>query len=583
MELLEYWRTLKKRLWLILLLVVIAVAGAIYYVQQQVPLYSTATMLFLNPISPSPLLPYQTTASAQSLANTYVQFMRTRSFAGQVAEALAFPMSDGEILGAISSELVPETQFFRISVVHRDPQVAQVLANTAAQVLIAENLSRQQAQREQIAAQRDPAKLMEQERLTELEKTLQDELSYADDRIASLQQEITDLQSKPPSAEIDQQILTLRAELLTLQSQRVDLFGSVAQTQAALASIEEVSNTLVDTAVVVDPAPLPTRPQGRQPLRYVLLAMVGALGLGVALAFLLEYIDYTIKTPEELDGLYGMATLGVIGWFKGENGRKDGGNHLVALSDPRSPITEAFRALRTNIQFASPGNPVRSLLVTSAGPSEGKTSVAANLAVIVAQGGKRVILVDTDLRRPRIHRLFEMKNSPGFTDLLIDEGDGVEGYIKATDVENLEVVTSGPLPRNPAELLGSERAARVMELLGRRADVVIYDSPPAATVTDAVVMASRVDAVVQVVQAGGPRRDVVLRAKALLEKVGARLLGPVLNQVNLSDLGYYTYYYYHGYDQEEQEVRPQTAWQRLLRRPRREERHREEAAEKARP
>jgi succinoglycan biosynthesis transport protein ExoP len=566
MELLEYWRIIRKRLWLMALLVVVAAAGAAYYVQQQVPLYTTSTKLFLNPVSPSPLLPYQTAASAQSLANTYVEFMRTRSFAGLVADELEFDVSAGEVLGSISSELVAETQFFQIRATHPNPEVAQALADTAAQVLIAENIARQQAQRQQLEAQRDPTKLLERQRLTELQKTLQDELSYMDDRITSVEEQIAELEDRPPSEDTDQRILGLREELVQHQSLRVELFGSLAQTQAALANIEEMSNVVVDTAVVVDPAPLPTAPQPRQLVRSVLLAAVAALGLGVGLAFLLEYIDYTIKTPEELDTAYGMATLGVIGAYMNENGRKSRGEDLITLAEPRSPVSEAFRALRTNLQFASPGNPLRSLLVTSAGPVEGKTSVSANLAVILAQAGNRVILVDTDLRRPRLHRVFDIPREPGFTNLVADQEMGLETCLHPTPVANLRVMPCGPLPRSPAELLGSPPAVQVMDRLKDHADVVIYDSPPAATVTDAVVLGSRVDGVLHVVQAGGPRRDLVLRAKTLLEKVGARILGPVLNQVSLSDMGYYTYYYYYGYHGDGHEPEERSALRRWLRR-----------------
>jgi capsular exopolysaccharide synthesis family protein len=166
---------------------------------------------------------------------------------------------------------------------------------------------------------------------------------------------------------------------------------------------------------------------------------------------------------------------------------------------------------------------------------------------------------------------------PGFTDLVVDEKGGFEDCVKPTSVENLRVLPCGTVPPNPAELLGSPRAAQVMEQLKEHADVVVYDSPPAATVTDAVVMASRVDAVLQVVQAGGTRRDLVRQGRAVLEKVGARILGPVLNRVSLSDLGYYSYYYYYGYyyrDRHEREpdersgLRRLLPWRRRRRRPR---------------
>lgn len=562
MELLSYWRIIVKRLWLIVLLVAISAAAATYYSQRQVPQYSSSTTLFLNPQTQSVLLAYQAVANAQTLADTYSAFMSTRSFAGRVAQDLDFPMAEGEILGALSSSLVPETQFFKIRAVHTDPQKAQILANTAAEVLIAQNIARQQAQQQQIDAQRDPARTLQQQRLTELQQSLQSELAYYADRIAGLQAQVDELETKPPSAEIDQRILALREELINYQSLRADIYGSLAQTQLALAS-SEVSDAFVDTAVVVDPAPLPTAPQARQTMQNLLMALAAGLGLGVGLAFLLEYLDWTIKTPEELDAVYGASTLGVIGLIK--NGSR-GSEGLVTLAAPRSPISEAFRALRTNIQFASPDRPVRSLLVTSAGPTEGKTLVSANLAVVLAQAGKRVIAVDADLRRPRLHKVFELQREPGLTDLVLDRQDGLERYLQPTSVENLRVLTSGPLPVDPAELLGSARMGEMMAALQEQADVVVYDSPPAATVTDAVVIGSRVDAVLQVVRAGGPRRDVVRRTKAVLEKVGAHILGPVLNQVNLSDVGYYNYYYYYGYYHEGQRTKKRSLWHRLTRR-----------------
>jgi succinoglycan biosynthesis transport protein ExoP len=545
MELLEYWKIFRKRLWLIMLLMAVSVASTIYYSQQQVPLYRTTTTLFLNPAAPSPVLPYQTTRTVDSLANTYAEYMRTRSFADLVAKGLNSPMSEGEILQALSTQLVAETQFFRISATHSNPQRAQALANTAAQVLIAENLARQQAERQQIEAQRDPAKVLERQRLTELQKTLQDELAYYGDQIGNLQAQIAELQSKPQSDENDQSILNLRQELIRNQSLRVDVLSSLAQTQASLASNTE--STAIDTAVVVDAAPLPTEPLPSKVAQYILFAMAASLGLGVGLAFLLEYLDYTVKSPEELDSVYGLTTLGVIGTIQGGNHGDISSQQVVTVTDPRSPIAEAFRALRTNIQFASPDHPVRSLLITSAGPAEGKTLTAANLAVSLAQGGSRVILVDTDLRKPRLHRIFEISKEPGFTNLVIDQQGSLDGYLRRTTQENLWVLPCGTVPPNPAELLGSPRAAQVMEQLKDHADVVIHDSPPAATVTDAVIMAARVDAVLQVVEAGRTRRDLVRQGRAVLEKVGARVLGPVLNRVSLSDLGYYTYYYHYGY------------------------------------
>ncbi len=196
--------------------------------------------------------------------------------------------------------------------------------------------------------------------------------------------------------------------------------------------------------------------------------------------------------------------------------------------------------------MAGAEKPVRSLLVTSAGPGEGKTFVAANLAVSLAQSGRRVILVDLDLRRPQVHATFGLRREPGFSDLVVDRDLTIEECLLDTPVSLLKVMPCGAIPPHPSELLGSQRAAALIDELTSRADIAIFDTAPAATVTDAVLVASQVDAVLQVVQARGTRLDLVRRCKTLLERSGAQLLGPVLNRVQADDLGYYTNYYYYG-------------------------------------
>jgi capsular exopolysaccharide synthesis family protein len=216
------------------------------------------------------------------------------------------------------------------------------------------------------------------------------------------------------------------------------------------------------------------------------------------------------------------------------------------------------------VQVANLGRPVRSLLITSAGPGEGKTFVAANLAVSLAQSGSRVILVDTDLRKPRLHQGFEIPRDLGFTNLVVNQQYNVVDALHKTDTKNLRVMTCGVVPPNPAELLTSQRAEELMKRLGEHADIVIYDSPPAATVTDASIIAQRVDAVIQVVWAGHTRINHILRCKAVMEHVGATILGTVLNQVKTPDLGYYSYYYYYGYYQENGYTTNGYSWKNLL-------------------
>lgn len=214
---------------------------------------------------------------------------------------------------------------------------------------------------------------------------------------------------------------------------------------------------------------------------------------------------------------------------------------LVTVSNPRSPISEAYRSLRTNLEFSSLDRPLKTMVVTSAGPEEGKSTTLANLAVTLAQAEKKVILVDCDLRRPSQHEIFEVGNSLGLTSMVVDEEAFKNPPLQETPVPNLKLLPSGPLPPNPSELLGSRRMEEIIATLREKADLVLFDAPPIIAVTDAAVLASKVDGVLLVIKAGTTKRDHAQQAKALLEKVNARLVGAVLNNVRM-DISLHRYY-----------------------------------------
>ncbi len=201
---------------------------------------------------------------------------------------------------------------------------------------------------------------------------------------------------------------------------------------------------------------------------------------------------------------------------------------LVTLREPRSPAAEAYRTLRTNLTFTALDRPLETLLVTAAAPGEDHPTVLANLAVTLAQGEKRTVLVDADLRRPALHTLFGLPNERGLTTLILDRATLEQPPLAATEVENLWLLPSGPLPPNPADILGSARMDAALGALKARADIVLLNAPPVVAVTDAVVLATKVDGVLLVVSAGRTRRDHALRAKELLERVQARVVGAVL-------------------------------------------------------
>ncbi len=213
-------------------------------------------------------------------------------------------------------------------------------------------------------------------------------------------------------------------------------------------------------------------------------------------------------------------------------------SQLVALRDPRSPAAEAYRALRTNIQFSSLDKPLRTILTTSTAPDEGKSTTVANLAITIAQSEQRVILVDCDLRRPTLHTLFGLPNDEGLTSLMLQEGGRVP--LQKTEVPGLMVLTSGPLPPRPADILGSRRMEAVIAQLREHADIVLFDTPPVNAVTDAAVLATKVDGVLLVFRAGATRRDRAGEARRLLDKVNANIVGVVLTDVKQEDG--YSYY-----------------------------------------
>ncbi|MCD6290190.1 MAG: polysaccharide biosynthesis tyrosine autokinase [Anaerolineae bacterium] len=264
--------------------------------------------------------------------------------------------------------------------------------------------------------------------------------------------------------------------------------------------------------------------------------------IALGAVFLIEYLDDTVKTPDEVNQLVGLPTLGTVIRFRSADGR----NRLVTAQDGRSPVSEAYRTLRTNLQFSTVDVPLRTLLVTSSNPYEGKSTTAANLAVVMAQAGFSTIIVDTDLRRPILDKIFGVPRNVGVANALLTSELDINNYLYDTGVENLRILTCGPkLPPSPSEILGSQRMRNLIEQLKQAADVVLFDSPPVLVAADAAVLASQVDGVLVVIDAGTTRREAVREAIGQLTKVGANLLGAVLNRLSTKGSGQYYYYYYY--------------------------------------
>jgi capsular exopolysaccharide synthesis family protein len=294
-------------------------------------------------------------------------------------------------------------------------------------------------------------------------------------------------------------------------------------------------------------------------VRNVMIAFVLSLVAGIGLAFLLDFLDDTVKSIDDIDRYIHLPALAMIpasrsaGRLKGmaTNAPPSESTALAMVNDVRSPVAESYRHLRTSLLLSSAGQPPRTILVTSSQPSEGKTTTAINTAFMLAQTGAEVLIIDCDLRRPRLHAQFELPNVKGLTTWLSGEKD-LDSLIQSnTKTPHLKVLTSGPVPPNPAELLGSEEMRKLLGLLCERFAHIIIDSPPAISFTDASILSTMVDGVMLVVHGGRSSRAVVRRAKQQLLDVGANIFGVVLNNVKVESQdyyysGYYSHYYSDG-------------------------------------
>ncbi|MBN2197020.1 MAG: polysaccharide biosynthesis tyrosine autokinase [Polyangiaceae bacterium] len=312
---------------------------------------------------------------------------------------------------------------------------------------------------------------------------------------------------------------------------------------------------------VVEPARagrVPVKP--RVPLSLA-LGMMAGVGLGLGLVLARELLDRRVRTPEELEIATGLAFFGLLpsgerarsakGHSYGRRGRhrqvpQDAPLELIAHHASAGAMAEAARRIRTNLLFSSPDHPHRRILITSANPGEGKTMVASTLAIALAQTGRRVLLVDCDLRRPRLHRIFEVTNDVGVSSSVVDHGLLTTASL-TTAVPNLSLLPSGPMVATPAELLQSSSFQALLDELGSRYDTLVLDSPPVGVVTDAAVVAPGIDATILVARAGKTSRDLAARAARTLRDVGAHVVGCVLNDVDLNRRGYYGSYYYQYY------------------------------------
>jgi succinoglycan biosynthesis transport protein ExoP len=515
MELRHYASVLWKWLWLILISTAIT-AGVSYYVSIQQPkVYQASTELIVGTSIQSTNPNSGDLVTSGQLAQTYVQIVTTTPVMQGTIDALGLKMSPDQLRGNVSARIIEGTQLIELRVNDIDRGRAKALADEVAHQLTLQGPAANEGQQ---AQQRE----------------------FVQNQVNDLQQKIEGAQKTINDLEGAIKVTASARDISDKQQQIADLQTQIGQWRGNYASLVGfLTPRSPNYLSIIQPAELPGAPiSPNVPLNVALAAVMGLL-LSVAAAFLLEYLDDTIKSPNDVMRVLGLPMVGGIADISGSSNEK-----LIAATAPRSPIAEAYRVLRTNIHFSDVDHPIKSILVTSAGPMEGKSVNAANLAIVMAQAGLKTILIDCDLRRPSQHRLWGLANETGLTNSLLTQ-TSADGFMCSTRLENLKVYPSGALPPNPAELLASDRMRQLKARLEREADIIIIDSPPCFPIADAAILARLADGVLLVVDSGHARRDEALRAKELIQNAGGRVLGVLLNRISRASSGYA--YYYHSY------------------------------------
>ncbi len=503
MELKKFLWLLWHKAWLLAVVGLLAGLGAYVFSKLQTPLYEAETIVLIDEGGTAQSTSYSAIyLISDRITKTYAAMLTRQPILDRVNEALG---GVGTIHKEdVSVSAVQDTQLLAVKVRHASPQAAAAAANRLVDVL-REELSKMRASRYSASKQ-----------------NLADQMTQVEEQIAASAEALESQASR-----------LSQAEKATLETRLAEYHVIYARLLADYERIRLAEAQASASVVQVQPAYEPAVPVSPQAGRTVLLAVAAGLLAAAALVLGLNILDDRVQDPLQVTALTGLPVLASIGQHVPNSGEP------VAQTQPRSPVSEAFRALRTNVRFMGVDRPLKRILVTSAIPEEGKTTVASNLAVVMAQSGLRTLLVDADLRRPRIHKLFKLDNSAGLTNLFLNsDGEAFSGPIRHMG-DDLEVLFSGGTPPNPAELLGSKKMAALLEGMDAGYDLVILDTPPVLTVTDAAALSSAVDGVIVVAKLGQTRRLALKHAVEELRKAKAKILGVVINGVDARKPHYY--------------------------------------------
>ena len=514
MELNKYIFPLRKWWWLVAASTLIAAIFSSLSVLRQPAIYQARTTLMIgttitnpNPSSNELFLGQQLAAAYADLANREIVRNATKNSLGmsQLPEYFA--------------QALPNTQLIAITVNDIDPERAQTVANElAAQMIHLSPVSGQSDER------------VRQEFVRERLNSLEIQIQETEVEIEKLQEELANTFSAQQINNKQDQIASLQSKLSTMENNYGLLLSNTQQ-------------GAINTLTIIASAELPSRPIGSLKGLTILLAAAAGFVLAAGTAYLLEYLDDSLKSPDTVMRLFSAPILGRI--FEQADGINE--NRLYDADDSNHPLTGPFRALRTEIDLAEMGQRLKTILITSPDSGDGKTSVAVNLALSISQRGKKVFLLDADLRKPKIHKLFSLANDEGLADVVFARAV-FDWRIGIKEVRQISVLTAGNTPPDPAELLSSEKMELFLTELKEVADVVIIDGPP-LFVPDAMILASKVDGVLMVIRPAHTRQSLAKASMEHIKLVGAKVVGVVLNRIPLRGADYYagkSYLYTYG-------------------------------------
>ncbi len=513
---LRRFKTIVRWWWLAVLSVAISVAVSYYFSMQEPRIYKTTATLMVGQAVQKINPGSQDFYMAEQLGMAYAQMVTREPVLQATIDSLELEL-DWRALGwQVSAWQVPQTQLLQVSVTDTSPERAALIADEISYQLVLQTPT-------------SPQNVARQQR----GQFVQDQLDDLEGRIQSAQDKMIELESELNVALSANQIKNLQGEINNLQN----LINGWQTTYTNLLGFLDGGGS-PNTLSIIEPAIIPTNPiSPNVKMNLVLAALTGfMLAFGAAVA--LELLDNSIKSPDELAQFSGLNPLGSVGRLPG----KADSDRLITTINPFAAVSESYRLVRSNIQFAAADQLPRTLMLTSPGIGEGKSATVANLGIVMAQADFKTIIVDADLRRPALHKLFKLSNSQGLASLLSSSSSvEIEDVLQSTGIDNLKIIPSGPLPPNPSERLSSQRMVKLVEQLQSMADVVIFDTPPILAVTDAAVLANRLDGVILVVQARRTPRAAIKNAVQRLTQVRANLLGGILNQTPGKGGGYYDY------------------------------------------